>query len=77
MAREGSENFQNLVEYQDEYQPGARRYDVGEVANFVLLPGLLSSLGNRLALASRTDPRLLQGSHYRAHRGRTVEGLWN
>ena len=45
MGREGSEDFQGLVSYRDAYQPGARRYDVGEVANFALLPGVLASLG--------------------------------
>lgn len=44
MAREASDDFQRLVDYRDAYQPGARRYDVGEVANFALLPGLLASL---------------------------------
>lgn len=34
----GSENFAQLVDYQDAFQPGARRYDVGERSNFVLLP---------------------------------------
>ena len=37
-ARAGSEDFSGLVDYVDEYQPGARRYDVGEVANFALVP---------------------------------------
>ncbi|HET7272569.1 MAG TPA: aminotransferase class V-fold PLP-dependent enzyme [Rubrobacter sp.] len=36
--RHGSEAFSQLVDYQDAYQPGARRYDVGERNNFVLLP---------------------------------------
>ncbi|HEX9886243.1 MAG TPA: hypothetical protein VGA70_07130, partial [Longimicrobiales bacterium] len=45
MGREGSQDFQRLVNYQDTYQPGARRYDVGEVANFALLPGVMTSLG--------------------------------
>jgi selenocysteine lyase/cysteine desulfurase len=44
-ARVGSEDFKNLVVYQDEYQPGpAIRYDVGERANFLLLPMLQASL---------------------------------
>ena len=34
----GSENFAQIVNYQDAFQPGARRYDVGERSNFVLLP---------------------------------------
>ena len=36
--RHGSEDFSRLVGYQDAFQPGARRYDVGERSNFVLLP---------------------------------------
>ncbi len=36
--RYGSEAFSQLVDYQDAFQPGARRYDVGERSNFVLLP---------------------------------------
>jgi selenocysteine lyase/cysteine desulfurase len=36
--RRGSEDFSRLVGYQDSFQPGARRYDVGERSNFVLLP---------------------------------------
>ena len=36
--RRGSENFSALVDYRDDFQPGARRYDVGERSNFALLP---------------------------------------
>jgi selenocysteine lyase/cysteine desulfurase len=36
--RRGSEEFSQLVDYEDAFQPGARRYDVGERSNFVLLP---------------------------------------
>jgi selenocysteine lyase/cysteine desulfurase len=36
--RRGSEDFSGLVAYEDAFQPGARRYDVGERSNFVLLP---------------------------------------
>src|ERR671921_492586 len=36
--RRGSDHFARLVDYQDAFQPGARRYDVGERSNFVLLP---------------------------------------
>jgi selenocysteine lyase/cysteine desulfurase len=37
--RKDSENFARLVDYQDEYAPGARRFDVGERSNFALVPG--------------------------------------
>jgi selenocysteine lyase/cysteine desulfurase len=36
--RRGSDDFSRLVGYQDAFQPGARRYDVGERSNFALLP---------------------------------------
>ena len=36
--RRGSQDFSGLVAYQDAFQPGARRYDVGERSNFALLP---------------------------------------
>lgn len=35
--RRGSENFAGLVDYVDEYADGARRFDVGERANFSLM----------------------------------------
>ena len=36
--RRGTEDFSQLVDYEDTFQPGARRYDVGERSNFALLP---------------------------------------
>ncbi len=39
-----SENFAGLVNYQNEYQPGALRYEVGEHSNFILVPMLLAAL---------------------------------
>jgi len=38
MNRDGSEDFARLVDYRDAYQPGSRRYDVGEASNFILAP---------------------------------------
>ncbi len=44
IAREGSQDFAGLVRYRDEFDSGARRYDVGERANFALLPAAITSL---------------------------------
>jgi selenocysteine lyase/cysteine desulfurase len=44
IAREGSRDFQNLVHYQDGYQPGAVRYDAAERSNFFLAPIAQASL---------------------------------
>jgi selenocysteine lyase/cysteine desulfurase len=38
VLRGGSEDFARLVDYRDDFQPGARRFDVGERSNFVLVP---------------------------------------
>ncbi len=43
IARAGSDRFSALA-YEDEFQPGARRYDMGEVSNFALLPVVTESL---------------------------------
>lgn len=48
IAREGSEDFAGLVDYRDGYQPGARRFDVGERSNFQLLPMAEAALGQLL-----------------------------
>ncbi|MEQ9641264.1 MAG: aminotransferase class V-fold PLP-dependent enzyme [Alphaproteobacteria bacterium] len=44
IARAGSEDFARLVDYRMDFQPGARRFDVGEVANFALLPQAVAAL---------------------------------
>jgi len=49
IAREGSENFAGLTHYRDSFQPGSRRYDVGEPSNFVLLPVAIDGLRQLLA----------------------------
>ena len=44
MGRVGSEDFAGLVEQSDRYRPGAARYDMGEAANFVLIPMFIAAL---------------------------------
>jgi selenocysteine lyase/cysteine desulfurase len=44
ITRQGSEDFARLVDYRDEFQPGARRFDVGERSNFTLVPMALAAL---------------------------------
>lgn len=44
IAREGSEDFQALVDYVDTYQAGAVRYDMGERSNFIQIPMMLEAL---------------------------------
>ena len=49
IARAGSEDFARLIDYQDVYQPGARRFDVGERSNFALVPVGIAGLEQLLA----------------------------
>lgn len=44
LSRNGSEDFAGLVNYQNEYRPGARRFDMGEFPNFVLVPMAIAAL---------------------------------
>ena len=44
IMRDGSEDFARLVDYRDGYQPGARRFDVGERTKFELLPMAIAAL---------------------------------
>ena len=56
IAREGSDDFRALINYTDQYQPGALRYDVGERSNFALLPMLVAGL----ELLSNWSPARIQ-----------------
>lgn len=42
--RAGSEDFARLVDYRDDFQPGARRFDMGEKSNPPLLLGASAAL---------------------------------
>lgn len=44
IARQDSQDFAGLVNYRSEYEPGARRFDVGERSNFALNPAVRASL---------------------------------
>ncbi len=44
LGREGSRDFAGLAEQSSQYRPGAARFDVGEAANFVLIPMYVAAL---------------------------------
>lgn len=44
IQRKESENFASLVNYREDYQPGAQRFDVGERSNFALMPMAVAAL---------------------------------
>ena len=53
------EDFNRLVDYRDDYQPGARRFDVGQRGNFVSVPMATEAL--------RQNPRLGRCDDCRHH----------
>jgi len=61
ITRERSEDFAGLVEYRDGYQPGARRYDMGERASFVLIPMVIAALEQLLAWTPEAITATLSG----------------
>jgi selenocysteine lyase/cysteine desulfurase len=46
--RDGSEDFAGLVDYTDDYLPGARRFDMGQRTNFGLVPMAIAALDQLL-----------------------------
>ena len=60
IIREGSDHFQNLVNYQDAYRPKAFRYSVGENSNFLLVPMLNASIKQVNAWRPRRIQRYCQ-----------------
>ena len=44
LSRQGSEDFSSLVDYRDEYRPGARRFDMGERSALEMNNGAVASL---------------------------------
>jgi selenocysteine lyase/cysteine desulfurase len=49
ISRHGSQDFGALVDYQDRYQPGARRFDVGQRTHFETTPMANAALRQLLA----------------------------
>lgn len=44
MSRDGAEDFSRLAEFTDRYQPGARRFDMGEKCSFSNISGAVAAL---------------------------------
>ena len=44
ITRKDSKDFANLINYQDTYETGAIRYDMGQRSNFSLIPGVVAGL---------------------------------
>lgn len=48
IVRDRAEDFARLVDYSDDYAPGARRFDMGERSAFQLVPAASAALGQIL-----------------------------
>ena len=56
ITRARSENFAGLVDYTDELQPGARRFDMGEFAQFTMVPMAIAALTQIAGVGRRSHP---------------------
>lgn len=59
--RGGSEDFTRLVDYRDDFQPGARRFDMGEKSNPPLLSGASTALDFLLEFGVEAIAHTLKG----------------
>jgi selenocysteine lyase/cysteine desulfurase len=75
LLRGGSEDFARLVDYRDDFQPGARRVDVGERSNFVLVPMALAALRQLLAWGVHETQETLRELTARVEQGARALGL--
>jgi selenocysteine lyase/cysteine desulfurase len=49
IQRENARKFSDLILYTNNYQPGARRFDVGERSNFALIPAAIQAMQQIIA----------------------------
>ncbi|HZI14155.1 MAG TPA: aminotransferase class V-fold PLP-dependent enzyme [Myxococcus sp.] len=75
MMRQGSEDFSRLVDYRDAYQPGARRFDMGERSNFQLVPMAAAALEQLLQWGVEDIQSTLRALTNRAAKGAVELGL--
>lgn len=75
LNRAGSEDFSRLVDYREAYQPGARRFDVGEASNFTLSPIAAAALRQILAWDVRRISETLKAKTDRIAEGARALGF--
>ncbi|GMQ84909.1 MAG: aminotransferase class V-fold PLP-dependent enzyme [Acidimicrobiia bacterium] len=75
IVRAGSEDFAGLVDYRDQYAPGARRYDVGERSSFQLIPMAMAAIEQLLDWGVDHVATALQGITDAIERAADERGL--
>jgi len=75
ITRQGSEDFTRLTDYSEEFQPGARRFDMGERSNFLQIPMAAAALRQLLDWGVESTQETLRELTRRAARGAEALGL--
>ncbi len=75
IVRKGADDFTRLVDYQDDYAPGARRFDVGERSSFQLVPMAIAALEQVLDWGIPDVAAALQGLTGAIEERATARGL--
>jgi selenocysteine lyase/cysteine desulfurase len=75
ISREGSEDFARLVDYRDDYRPGARRFDVGERSLLELTPVANAVLETTVGWSVCEIAEVLRAKTHRIASGAAAAGL--
>jgi selenocysteine lyase/cysteine desulfurase len=73
--RAGAQNFATLTDYRDDYQTGARRFDVGQRTNFTLTPMAIAALTQILDWQIARTATTLQSTTDRIERWAREHGM--
>nr|WP_247717886.1 aminotransferase class V-fold PLP-dependent enzyme [Qipengyuania proteolytica] len=73
--RAGSEDFSRLVDYRSDFQPGARRFDMGEKSNAPLLNGAVAAFDFLLEFGMEAIAETLAGKTQAIADGAAAFGL--
>jgi selenocysteine lyase/cysteine desulfurase len=71
-----SEDFSGLVEYEDNYQPGSLRFEMGEHSSFVLVPMLLAAINQLNEWQPERIQTYCRGIVVEPLRRLTAAGFW-
>mgnify|MGYP000244676565 FL=1 len=74
ITRKGADDFARLVDYKDDYEAGARRFDMGEKSNFINAPIATSALEYLLDLGVANVSEYIKSlTDYIAERARAID----
>ena len=77
IARAAAHDFRNLMNYEDALEPNARRFDMGERSNFILLPMAGAAIEQLLEWGVANIAETLGGLTGKIEEGLSAKGLFS